>query len=235
MNSRNIFFVPGSEEVEKFVPPPSPAKLSVPDWYKREQTDYLKSPEFNETGELINTSMKQCVPFLDAMTAGYVQKTWCDIYVDFNSEETKISFASSPEPMGYRDKAHLKFKYDEYYPIEFYWQIPWSARTTDGYSVFAMHPLNRYDLPFTTLAGFIDSDGYHHAPFGNMPFYIKKGFSGLIPKGTPMYQFVPVKRESWNSSPDPFDDNLAEKRIRSQISRFWGFYKDNFWQKKSYN
>lgn len=229
-----ITFIPASEEVEKYVAPPVPIKTVVPDWYKRADTEYLKNPKFDDQGSLANTSLKQCVPFLDAMTSGYVQKTWCDIYIDAESEDVKFSFSTTPKPVGARPKTHIKYFDSEFYPVEFFWEIPWQAKLPKGYSVFAIHPLNRSDLPFVTMAGLIDADGYHHAPSGNMPFYVKMGFKGIIPAGTPMYQFIPIKRESWESQLEPFSQELQRKRLKHQRSKFWGFYKETFWHRKEY-
>lgn len=229
-----ITFIPASEDVEKYVSPPVPIKLEVPEWYKKIETEYLKSPKFSEQGQLSNTSLKQCIPFFDAMTAGYVQKTWCDIYINPVGDSFEMAFPVSPEPLGMRNKVHIKYYDDEYYPAEFFWQIPWQVKLPEGYSVFAIHPLNRQDLPFTTMSGLIDADRYHHAPFGNMPVYIKKGFRGIIPAGTPMYQFIPIKREGWESATEEFSEEEIKKKLRYQISKFWGFYKDNFWHRKEY-
>lgn len=232
--TNKISFIPASEEVEKYVPAPVPAKLEVPEWYKRADTNYMKNPVFDEQGSVINNSIKQCVPFLDAMTAGYIQKTWCDIYVRPIDGNIEYSFATSPDPLGQRPKAHAKTFSEEFYPAEFFWRIPWQVKLPQGYSAFAIHPLNREDLPFHTMAGFIDADGYHHAPFGNMPFYIKRGFEGIIPSGTPMYQFIPVRRESWKSESEAFSDEETKKRFKEQRRKFWGFYKETFWHRKEY-
>ncbi len=229
-----ISFIPASEEVEKYVSPPVPTKTVVPDWYKRADTDYLKNPIFDDNGSLYNTTIKQCVPFLDSMTAGYVQKTWCDIYINPVGESVEYSFSTTPKPIGMRPKTHIKYFEGEFYPIEFYWEVPWQPKVPKGYSVLSVHPLNRTDLPFTTLSGLVDSDGYYHGPFGNMPFYVKAGFRGIIPAGTPMFQYIPIKRESWQSVAEPFSSEQVEKRLRQQRSKFWGFYKENFWARKEY-
>jgi len=59
------------------------------------------------------------------------------------------------------------------------------------------HPVNRFDLPFTTLTGLVDTDLYRmiSSTFrrsGEIP-----GFQGVLPKGTPVAQCLPVKRDLW--------------------------------------
>ena len=55
-----------------------------------------------------------------------------------------------------------------------------------------MSPINRFDLPFLSISGFIDCN-YGFSLAGNMPFFIKKGFEGVIPAGTPYMQIIPIK------------------------------------------
>jgi hypothetical protein len=103
----------------------------------------------------------------------------------------------------------------------------------DGYSAIVMHPLNRVDLPFITMSGIVDFDKSIHAPIGNIPFFIKKGFEGTIPAGTPMFQIIPFKREDWNSENQPYSDIFWQEKMKERKS-IANIYKKKIWQKKSY-
>jgi hypothetical protein len=101
-----------------------------------------------------------------------------------------------------------------------------------GYSILITHPLNRFDLPFTTTSGIIDSDGW--VPPGNIPFFLQKGFNGVIPKGTPFAHVFPYKRDSWVMSISKVLQARAffdGKIDRSQV----GYYKKKYWNRKNYN
>lgn len=228
-----IKFIASSLEVENFVDCPVPSKTCIPKWYKNNKLEYKTNPLFGNDGKLLNTNIKMCMPFLDAMTGGYIQKTWCDIYIQKRDSEISCYHSSTPKIIGSRQKINTEIYDKEYYPIEFFWYIPWITKTPKNYSVIITHPLGRHDLPFTTISGIIDSDKYNDAPFGNLPFYIKNDFEGLIPSGTPMYQIIPIKRERWSSDIVPYSIKL-EKRYKDQMKKFWGYYKNNFWQKKEY-
>jgi hypothetical protein len=93
--------------------------------------------------------------------------------------------------------------------------------------------LNRFDLPFTTTSGIMDSDSYSTS--GNLPFFIKKGFTGVIPAGTPIAQLIPIKRTSWTSVPNnnglQYLENLQGETVRSEGKS----YKKLFWTRKSYD
>lgn len=231
---KQIQFIPSSTEIFNFVQSPISAKKLTPQWYKDIENNYKKSPLFKDDGKLANTNLKMCMPFWDALTAGYIQVTWSDIYISKDSEE-KVQFVYSqgPNPLNARSSKHVPTYSNEFYPIEFVWQTPWSLKLPRGYSALVCHPLNRLDLPFVTLNGIIDSDVFSHSVFGNQPFYIKNGFEGLIPAGTPMFQIIPIKREFWESKSVTHTVE-QEKKVRQNGSKMWGFYKNNFWQKKEY-
>lgn len=228
-----IKFLPASKEVTLCVEPPVTAKKLIPDWYKKAPTFDVNKPEFVGTGkEVKNLGLKRCMPFLDATTAGYIQTTWCDMYVEDKNGELIVRSASGPDLFIAREVTNVNVG-EGYYNIEFAWKMPWMPELPKGFSGVITHPMNRLDLPFHTLSGFIDFDVFSHTPGGNISFFIKKGFTGLIPAGTPMFQILPVKRETWHSASMPFTEEL-QKKYNLSFKKFWGFYKDNFWIKKEY-
>ena len=88
--------------------------------------------------------------------------------------------------------------YEKYDEIPWKWTVPWSIETPKGFSLLFTHPLNRMELPFVTMSGIVDTDEYE-CPV-NLPFLIREGFMGVIPKGTPIAQVIPIKREKWSSN-----------------------------------
>ena len=224
--------MPASEEVELTVEPPVLAKKMLPDWYKKLPVLDKKNLKFNNS-ELVNIGLKSCMPFFDATTGGYIQKTWTDIYIDYNDNQLAYTYAQNPVIIKTREHPSISLG-DNYYPVEFVWLRQWNVRLPKGYSLLVTHPHNRFDLPFHTLSGLVDSDSYYHAPVGNIPFYLRKDFKGLIPAGTPMYQMIPVKRDNWKSEVKSFDKNEMLKLNHIIRRKFYGAYRDMFWHKKTY-
>ena len=215
-----ITFVPGTKKIEDFVMSPQPAKKIIPDWYKN-----IKSgKDFS--------NVKQCVPFLDSISSGYIQTTWCDINITEEENEIKVIFDSEVPIVGRREKSDMPVD-KSFYGTEFIWHRPWSTVLPDGYSAIVVHPLNRVDLPFITMSGIIDFDKSIHAPIGNIPFFIKKGFTGTIPAGTPMFQIIPFKREDWESENQPYSDIFWQKKL-DERKNTPSIYKKRLWQRKSY-
>lgn len=229
-----IEFIPSTKDVEILVASPDPAKTTMPDWYKN-----IKPPPKEIDGgndhprkKLIN--LKNCTPFLDAMTNGYVQKTWADLYI--NQRDGKIEYYTpgGPEMVGHRNSVSIPLS-DEYADIEFYWTVPWIPKLPNGYSVLMTHPYNQLNLNFTVLSAIIDADSFYHVGMGQYPFYIKKDFNGLIPMGTPMYQITPIKRDNWKSHICKFDQEDTKRREFVYFREIWGVYKNKFWKKKNYD
>lgn len=225
-----IRFVPALPNKEVMLIEPTPTKNNVPEWYRKSEHDYIVGPDRTEPG------LKTCAPFLDAMLVGYTLVTPFDIFIgetedgshnirwngpnewsDFIGERPKQLGSTIPRPAGHS-------------PNGLVWSSKWGWKTPRGWSTLVTHPYNRYDLPFSTLSGVIDSDKF--IANGNLPFFIKEGFVGVIPAGTPYAQIIPFKRHAWKKIPDfgLYSELITQgKNVREKS------YKKFLWQKKSYN
>jgi hypothetical protein len=222
-----------SDRKHKGLGQPIPIKKLLPEWYRTSETTIL-SPDGTEV-----SGLKKCVPFLDALISGYALVTPVDIFVaESDSGELKISWNSPDE---FVDFIHERAKESAaklprpagHHPNHLAWRGTWGIKTPKGWSLLVTHPLNRFDLPFTTTSGIMDSDSYSTS--GNLPFFIKKGFTGVIPAGTPIAQLIPIKRTSWTSVPNnnglQYLENLQGETVRSEGKS----YKKLFWTRKSYD
>lgn len=228
---KKIIFRPNSETAAKIVPKPKPAKHYFPDWYKKKPKFDNNKMEININGQA-NTTMKACMPFLDTFTSGYIQETWCDIYFKNNGENIEWRYASNPEILESRLRSYIHI--DGFSSEEFAWRQVWIPQLPRGYSMLYTHPLNRFDLPFLSLSGIVDNDQYYMENLANHPFFVKEGFEGIIPKGTPMIQMIPIKRDSWSSSFEDYSEDLKLKFLNVR-SYFYDGYKKLYWQKKNYS
>lgn len=228
-----IEFIPSTKDVEDLTEAPVPAKFHMPDWYKN-----IKAPpkdvNFDNPSlraKLIN--LKSCTPFLDAMTTGFLQRTWSDLFIKIENGVVRYYWPAGPEMIGHREKISVPLS-DNYHALEFYWTVPWIPKVPKGYSVLFTQPLNRSDLPFTCLSAIIDADEFYHVGMGQYPFYLEKNFEGLIPAGTPMFQITPFKRDDWKSVAYKFCETETKKREFIYLRELWGVYKTKFWKKKTY-
>lgn len=234
-----INFIAADRMTELIVEPPIPAKNAMPNWYKNTPR-YLESnrPVFNN-GMVNNDSVKACLPFFDALTAGYIQKTWCDIHFKFkydndNLVEFDYNYSLNPQIIEHRQEASVPIP-NQFHPVEFTWKIPWLPIMPPGWSCLFVSPFNHIDIPFFSLSGIIDSDVFYHTPQGNYPFWVKKEIGDkIIPAGTPMYQIIPFKRENWISKTKIISDEQRLMNLGKIKKHFVGSYKKLFHQKKTY-
>lgn len=240
MISKKIKINPRNEDAGFSGHAPTPAKKHIPSWYKSHPTFQGGTKKF-ELGMTSsgNATMKWCNPFVDAMSSGYMILLEHDIMISDSPEGTSTDadirwtrpgqwieghhpdqFSDRLSPSGF-SKDLLKFKVD------------WHLEVPEGYSLLYAHPLNRYDLPFISMTGIVDSDTYKDRV--NIPFFLKKDFRGIIEAGTPIAQVIPIKREPWKSELTDFNKEESLK-IRSLFrSKIFRSYKNQFWHRKDYS
>lgn len=220
--------------------PPQPAKGFVPRWYKEAELEI--PPENYKEG------LKACTPFLDSMLSGYMLVTWAAIRFYKEDGETKWEYVEKDD---YGNYIKSDIDYDMIFKRDgraagtvprpqnsihdhFVWRSRWGWKTPRGWSSLVVHPLNRIDLPFTTLSGVIDSDEW--ATWGQIPFFLRDDFEGIIPVGTPIAQIIPIQRKTWIST---IDETIRKKfEFRSNEAhkdrRISGYYRKVAWKKKRY-
>ncbi len=233
-----IKFNPVNEISELTVPCPKPAAEYLPDWYKKAQPFFTKKPEFDVTTGKPNTTFKMCMPFLDAYTTGYIQESWCDLWIEKQDNQTFFYYASGPKLMSERSAmvGDTFPKVDGFLKSHYTWHPPWFPELPKGYSCIITQPFNRTDAPFQTFTGIVDADGFTQSEDGsNLPFLLKENFTGMIKKGTPMYQIIPFKRESWKSESTSYNLKRQVKVTQAVKQFMWGGYKNLFWNKKEFD
>jgi hypothetical protein len=217
---------------------PSPAKGYIPEWYRAAESTYLESNGQEAAG------LKKCAPYLDAMVSGYVVTTPVDIFVTEEIVEgeaepqLKMSWNGPPSLDQFvkerpQDLGKTMPRPVGHHPNHLVWAGYWGMKTPRGWSLLVTHPLNRDDLPFRTTSGIIDSDEFYAS--GNIPFFMQKGFTGVIPEGTPIAQIIPIKRASWKMIPN--NQGLVDfDVIHGKLARNpETLYKKSMWHRKEYN
>jgi len=220
--------------VGDYMPDIKPAKSYIPDWYKDIKGYNKNNLKFKDKENNPALNLKSCIPFLDSFSTGYIVELAQDLYVETKDGGPYIHWLSKPDPLSIREVGDNIIPTPHGYSgNHFIWNYPHILNAKKGYSAIVTHPFNRHDLPFVSLTGIIDIDVL--VGNGNIPFFIQEGFEGLIPRGTPILQIIPFKRESWKINKD---DSLIEKNNKENIDKsrsMVGWYKINRWQKKEFN
>jgi hypothetical protein len=219
--------------LENILPRPIPAVQGLPDWFKA-----LPAKRFNPTMGEEGETVKKCPPFIDAMTYGFLIPLPINLKLqdgefswDFDMPKGFVS-EYSHSPIGFHDPSQIAgtpfFDDDDSFVIKF--NNFWTIEAPPGYSLLFTHPVNRTDLPFTTLTGLVDCDTFHDSPLNFPARWHDKGFNGVLPKGTPVAQCLPVKRESWAARCEVLsaDDSLRISETREAMGRETDVYRRQF-------
>lgn len=236
---QKITFQPFDEYVEASNSYPTNASQCLPNWYKA-LPRYVNNSD-KPIKAMGMKDVKMCVPFRDAMISGYQIVLPADVEVRITSDGDVNTFWNPQLPVKLVEKRGPLTQTNQGYgmphplgtsPIMFAWCAFYGIKTDKKYSVLVTHPFNRHDLPFVTTTGIIDSGFFSLA--GNIPFFMKEGFEGVIEKGTPIAQVLPFRRESWVS------EKLASDRRSYELFMTWrdsfleGFYSRFMRQEKRY-
>jgi hypothetical protein len=240
---------------------PAPVKDHIPKWfmdkdkYKKDANGQYMVVFFELDGKAISHRMpswKSCPALLDVFTSGYYLFTPCDIVIkehdhscdfhgnvelDYDSDKWGKNDVSAPF-IGFRGKEEglpVPAGFNEH---TFAWRPNWYCEVPEGYTTLVVHPINRDDLPFRTVSGFIDATNVLTGA-GQISFYIRKDWYGTIPAGTPYAQVIPIKNESWATEiVDHTDEELKmqndKKNKEYMIGHGMTKYKEQDWLKKHY-
>ncbi len=188
-----------------------PARAALPDWVRS-----MGSRAFSPThGQEVRT-VKQCPPFIDAMTYGFIMPLPCDVTVRDGAlawqwdlptpsvhahPRSPISFHVPEQvvgtPLHHPDRVLVKFN------------SFWTIELEPGWSLFATHPVNREDLPFRLITGLVDADRFSDVGILFPAMWTDPDFAGTLPRGTPVAQCFAVPRAVPELAFEPFSADRA--------------------------
>ena len=224
---------------------PIPAKINIPEWFK----------ELNH--DIGNMTVKGCMPFLDAITTGYILKIPQDFEIKHNIENEKGEKIAFQRPATTNDNSSMFFNlninrnlqihdinqlgkcpYHERNKNLPYHKIlnPWKIKTPPGYSCLFLPLLNNEDDRFFPLAGVVDTDTFPNEI--NFPIVIN-GYKypvleTVLKKGTPYVQVIPFKREKWKMKLKKTTTKDITRNKMNYALKLIHNYKNRFWNKKSW-
>lgn len=202
-------------EDEGVITPPVRAKTVLPEWFRKlpAVTEDKVSP--TDSG----LTVKRCMPFLDAMMAGWVIGLPATVRMEISDggrtvncgwdfDRTLVSNHATHQVAGNPRDPMPPCKFHNY----------WTIRTPPGWSCLFVSPLNRPNGLFEVVAGVVDTDTYQseiHFPF------FATGQDGLhvLERGMPIVQVIPFRRETSDLEGDIRSETDEEQTTRKTIFR----------------
>lgn len=214
------------------IPEPEPAYKFMPDWYKQLPLELDGGVERSGIG---NSTVRACIPFLEAMKQGYVLKTPCEISLSVTDDyqfEYEWRMDTEEGVMTHFDKSRIGDAFPGDGPILKFHTL-WKMRVPDGYSTLQMPLMNRRDEDrFRPFCGFLDTDSYMQT-MNSIVEWTGGEYQGVIEKGTPVAQVIPIKRENLLTDalarPMTEDEVTEMERQSNQIMGDQRFYRTELW------
>ena len=224
--TKKIEFILSNKNLKDAIPYPKPASHFIPEQYKK--------LEKLINGDVNQATVKGCIPFLDALTSGYIIPFHQDYVIDAKETNFTLQSAMPREAMEYHSKEQLTEEMSNGKEKAGKFKNEWIIVTPPGYSCLFIAPLNRKEDRFELLSGVVDTDTYTNTT--NFPFFNKKwNQKTFIKQGEPMVQVIPFKRDDWKMKAGFrwFQDEHT-KVIYKLWTSIVDKYKNKFWRKKSY-
>ncbi len=199
--------------LEATLPRPVAARAALPDWLRR----MPRHAASDMHGGDIRT-VKHCPPFIDAMGHGFVIPLACDVHVrdgrlSWSWDVPALRARAHPRaPIAFHAPAQLEgtpFHSPGQVVVKF--NSFWTIELETGWSLFATHPVNRADLPFRLLTGLVDADRFHDVGILFPAIWTDPGFTGTLPRGTPIAHCFPVPRQELALCYETFSDGDAAR------------------------
>ena len=215
------------EHLLAHVPAPVPAGRCVPPWWKAMPT-HVPSP-----GEQQVPTVKHCMPFLEAMTLGYVIPLPADMTFAMDTGSLRVDVANFDAPLVdvHNGDQLLGAPYSGTPIVKF--RTPWLIRTPPGYSTLVVAPLNRFEMPFVPLSGLVETDTYYRQIAFPSLCTMQPGQRVQLAKGTPLVQVIPIQRQDWSSHVGP-SDVAANKAQDERWEANQHMYREDHWRKKGF-
>lgn len=218
-----------SAELQGVLPIPKPSIKFAPDYFK----DIAPQMDANP----LSGTVKRCVPFIDAMSEGFILPLWADMYVVTRGGEISIDFPPNfpaRETLGSHSYEQIKGHplSDKPYgknPLKFI--NPWLIETEAGVSCRFTPPVNHMETRFKVIDGVVDTDTYYNNI--NFPFLWTGGDGEfIIPKGTPLVQVIPFERKEVSMEIGLIDNDRHQKTQGILGTKLKNGYRDEFWHKR---
>lgn len=194
---------------------PVPAKNVMPDWFRK-----LPAVDKNHVHAQNNgLTVKRCMPFLDAMTTGWVLPLAATVRLEIRDGGQTVDAGWEVERVMVSNHAMHQIAGNPREPLPpCKFHNYWTIITPPGWSCLFVPPLNRANPVFECVSGVVDTDTYHSLI--NFPF-IATAPDGVytLERGTPLVQVIPFRRDAASLPAEIRVESKEQSATRERILR----------------
>lgn len=210
--------------------PIEPSKSVSRSWLRKVVRDFKQQLKNNPKPRHCITNISRCPGISKIMKNGWIQKTWTDITIQTNGDGVGFNWTSSIDQQDLALNHNINMPYVSYHPHNMYGDYnpsknslksiikifsPWIVYIPKGYYLLSM-PIPYPDMhEFTAAIGLLDCDDGPN--FLNVQlFWHELNSEVFIPAGTPLAQYVLVKKEKIDYNIREYNDNdIYNLRLKS--------------------
>ena len=218
------------------LPRPLPARSALPDWL-RQRAPRVPSAVHQRS---IRT-VKQCPPFVAAMSHGFMILLPCDVTV--HDQQFSWDWPLPPLTLVGHPRAPLSFHVPEQIagsPLAhggvsaLKFNSFWTIALDPGWSLMVVHPVNRADLPLRVVSGLVDADRFNEVGINVPALWSEPAFSGTLPRGLPIAQCFAVPREPFTLVCEPMSEAQLQRydALAEEIMAGPGVYRKQYRAKR---
>lgn len=213
--------------LEALLPKPVSASKHLPDWLGQMPGEACSDAL---GGHKVRT-LKHCPPLIDGLRLGVLILCPTDIRVKDGALSWEWDFPNLPDtalsraPIGVHVPEQADGSPMAQTRLFVKFLNHWTLQSEPGWSLLFQHPLGYPHLPFKTLSGVVDcdrfADGYVH-----FPAVLAPDFEGVIARGTPIAQVIPVQKDC-TLEVAPMSDAEADRNrlMQEALEREPGHYR----------
>ena len=204
-------------------------------WVKNALADYKKNKNRIKTDKFVHIS--RCPGINQLQHTGWIQRAWQDITITTDGSRTGFKWSTPIDQTNMDADYKIPFEYMSYHHESLYTkfnddgkslktilklQSPWIAYIPKGYYLLSMPIPYPDNHDFTAATGFLDGDcGPNY--LNVQMFWNKLNGVTVIPAGTPLCQYILVKKEQVDVEVREYNQrDLNNIRLRmSTVNNQW--------------
>jgi hypothetical protein len=222
------------EEYIDAIPAPEPASKYIPQWYRNLDKYYIDDNETtNERPGIQQQTVKGCMPFLEALTLGWILPNMTEIHTKDVNQRVEIEKRWDYEYV----LPHPEIQLDVYglddneTIIKF--QTPWYINAPKNTRLLITDPFNRKRTFLHAFSGVRHVDRFLYNIFVLARYDISPNHDRIIPDGYPLAQMIFFNDNGIINNatirPMTTDEITESEKTKNRMSTHESYYRENLW------
>lgn len=222
------------EEYIDAIPHPTPASKKIPQWYKELDQYYTGNNRTTKKRPGIqHQTVKGCMPFLEALTFGWILPNMAEIHTKNVNQQTEIDTNWEYEYV----IPHHEIQIDGYgledHETIIKFQTPWYIKAPKNTRLLITDPFNRKRTFLHAFSGVRHVDRFLYNLFVLARYDISPNHDRIIPDGYPLAQMIFFNDNGIinNATIRPMTTNeiTESKKTKNRMHTHEDYYKENLW------